>query len=147
MSASRPMRPLVVIVGPTGSGKSQLAVSLARHYNGEIINGDALQIYKGLPITTNKISESEQEGIPHHLLGSIGLEEEPWTVKQFLKKAQDAIEAIRLKGKLPIVVGGTQYYVQSLLVPNAVVEDSQSRFLTPRNRPLGGLYWRLQRKR
>jgi tRNA dimethylallyltransferase len=66
---------------------SQLAVEIARKYNGEIINGDAMQLYQGLPIITNKITEDEKKGIPHHLLGCIGLEQETWTVGKFVSNA------------------------------------------------------------
>jgi tRNA dimethylallyltransferase len=65
----------------------QLAVEIARKFNGEIINGDAMQLYKGLPIITNKITPEEAKGVPHHLLGSIGLEEETWTVGKFVGEA------------------------------------------------------------
>jgi tRNA dimethylallyltransferase len=64
-----------------------LAVEIARKYNGEIINGDAMQLYHGLPIITNKIMQNETKGVPHHLLGCIGLEEETWTVGKFVGEA------------------------------------------------------------
>lgn len=115
--------PFITIVGATGTGKSQLAVSLAERFNGEIINGDALQMYEGLPITTNKISVVERKGIPHHLLGCIKLQEEPWTVKEFLSQATTVISEIRSRGRLPILVGGTHYYTQSLLFEGSVVTE------------------------
>lgn len=65
----------------------QLAVEIARKFNGEIINGDAMQLYHGLPVITNKITTEETKGVPHHLLGCIGLEEETWTVGKFVNKA------------------------------------------------------------
>lgn len=113
--------PLIAIVGATGTGKSQLAVSLAHRFNGEVINGDALQIYQGLPTVTNKMPIAERRGIPHHLLGCIKPDEEPWTVTQFVDQASKAIDEIRSRGKLPILVGGTHYYTQSLLFADAVV--------------------------
>ncbi|KAL9104421.1 MAG: hypothetical protein Q9163_000627 [Psora crenata] len=125
MPPNRPRRPLIAIVGATGTGKSQLAVSLAERFHGEIINSDALQMYQGLPITTNKISLKESKGIPHHLLGCIGLGEEPWTVRQFHAQASGIIEDIRARGKLPILVGGTLYYTQSLLCPHSIFEEEQ----------------------
>jgi tRNA dimethylallyltransferase len=64
-----------------------LAVEIARRFNGEIINGDAMQLYEGLPIITNKITKDEVKGVPHHLLGCIGLDEETWTVGKFVTKA------------------------------------------------------------
>ncbi|KAF1951183.1 tRNA isopentenyltransferase [Byssothecium circinans] len=118
-----PVKPLVAIVGATGTGKSDLAVEIARKYNGEIINGDAMQLYQGLPIITNKITQDEMKGVPHHLLGCIGLEEETWTVSRFVSKALGAIDEIRSRGKLPILVGGTHYYTQSLLFKDALAAD------------------------
>lgn len=95
-------------------------MEIASRFNGEIINGDAMQLYHGLPIITNKMLENERKGIPHHLLGCIGLEEETWTVGKFVEKALIAIEEIRQRGKLPILVGGTHYYIQSLIFQDAL---------------------------
>ena len=114
--------PLIVVVGATGTGKSKLAIELAGRFNGEIINADAMQMYKGLPIVTNKVPEFERNGIKHYLLDEIGLTEKPWTVHEFVKEGTRIVEEIRQKGKLPIVVGGTSYYVQSLLFKNATIE-------------------------
>ncbi|AEO56558.1 hypothetical protein MYCTH_2301650 [Thermothelomyces thermophilus ATCC 42464] len=119
----RRMRPIIVIYGSTGTGKSDLAVELATRYNGEIINADAMQMYKGLPIITNKLTAQEQRGIPHHLLGSIDLGEEPWVVTQFKREAARIISEIRSRGKLPILVGGTSYYLDGLLFEGRVVDD------------------------
>ncbi|KAG7289192.1 hypothetical protein NEMBOFW57_005555 [Staphylotrichum longicolle] len=116
------MKPLIIIYGSTGTGKSDLAVELATRYNGEIINADAMQMYNGLPIITNKLTTEEQRGIPHHLLGSIELHEDPWVVTQFKKEATRIISEIRGRGKLPIVVGGTSYYLDGLLL-KGLVED------------------------
>ena len=98
-------------------------MDLAVRFNGEIINGDAMQMYDGLPIITNKITVEEQQGIPHHLLGCIGLGKEPWVVGMFRNKASKIIREIRSRGRLPIVVGGTHYYTQSLLFEDALVQD------------------------
>ncbi|KAK3685120.1 IPP transferase-domain-containing protein [Podospora appendiculata] len=117
------MDPLVVIYGSTGTGKSDLAVELATRFNGEIINADAMQMYRGLPIITNKLTDAEQCGIAHHLLGNIGLEEEPWTVTHFKREATRIIAEIRSRGRLPIVVGGTSYYLDGLLFDDRLVED------------------------
>ena len=140
MTRSPPQSPLIAIIGATGTGKSQvstqlshigtlsadhnsqLAVSLAQHFNGEIINGDALQLYAGLPIITNKISAEEAHGIPHHLLGCVGLKEQTWVVGTFVRRALKVIEEFRSRGKLPILVGGTHYYTQSLLFHDRLAE-------------------------
>ncbi len=98
-------------------------MALAERYNGEVINGDALQMYEGLPVATNKISIEERRSVPHHLLGCVKLEDEPWSVGRFKDQAMKIIEEIRSRGKLPILVGGTHYYTQSLLFNNSMVED------------------------
>ena len=122
-----PKHPIVAIVGATGTGKSKLAVDLATHFNGEIINADAMQIYKGLPIITNKMPLSERNGIPHHFLDSLELGEQPWTVRNFVQEAQRLITEIRGRGRLPLVVGGTGYYVHSLLFKEALLDREEHR--------------------
>lgn len=114
-SSCRPVKPVITVIGATGTGKSQLAVDLAARFEGEIINADAMQMYDGLPIITNKVSVAEQRGVPHHLLGCVRLEEPPWHVSKFVAEASKIIEAIHERGKLPIIVGGTNYYLQTLL--------------------------------
>ncbi|KAI5820025.1 IPP transferase-domain-containing protein, partial [Pyronema omphalodes] len=116
--------PLISVIGATGTGKSQLAVELALRFNGEVINADAMQLYKGLPIITNKITDEERKGVPHHLLGFLDTREK-WEVGRFIKECEKTIEDIRQRGKLPVLVGGTHYYVQSLLYPHTIpVEES-----------------------
>ena len=83
-------------------------------------------MYEGLPITTNKLPLEQRKGIPHHLLDCVKLGEEPWTVKQFLEQATGIIKEIRSRGRLPILVGGTHYYVQSLLFRDALVEEGKT---------------------
>ncbi|KAK8209238.1 tRNA isopentenyltransferase-like protein [Phyllosticta capitalensis] len=123
MARVPPQNPLIAVIGATGTGKSQLAVELARRFNGEVINADAMQLYHGLPIITNKITEEEKKGVPHHLLGSIGFDQDTWTVVEFVKKALTVIDDIRGRGKLPILVGGTNYYIRSLLLKESLIED------------------------
>lgn len=84
-----------------------------------------MQLYEGLPIITNKITIEERKGIPHHLLGCIGLDEPTWVVGTFVKRALSVIEEIRARGKLPILVGGTHYYTQSLLFKDALASKSE----------------------
>ncbi|CAZ82491.1 unnamed protein product [Tuber melanosporum] len=114
-----PLPPLISVIGATGTGKSQLAVDIAHAFNGEIVNSDAMQMYAGLPIITNKPTVAEMRGIPHHLFGFLRVDE-VYRVGQFVKEAEKKIEEIRSRGKLPIVVGGTHYYVQSLLFPHSI---------------------------
>ncbi|KAF4949565.1 hypothetical protein FGADI_8863 [Fusarium gaditjirri] len=123
MSRKPPAEPLVVVLGSTGTGKSDLAVELATRLNGEIINADAMQLYNGLPIITNKITTEEQRGIPHHLLGHISLDEQPWDVDDFKREATRTIREIRGRGRLPILVGGSQYYVDPILFKEVILDD------------------------
>lgn len=83
-----------------------------------------MQMYRGLPVTTNKISVEEQRGIPHHLLGTIGLHEPTWHVDRFKREASQVIQEIRSRGRLPIVVGGSQYYTDGLLFEDHLVEGA-----------------------
>ncbi|KAK4504849.1 hypothetical protein PRZ48_002812 [Zasmidium cellare] len=125
MTRSPPRSPLIAIIGATGTGKSELAVEIAKRHNGEIINGDAMQLYAGLPIITNKITKEEQQGVPHHLLGCIGLHEQTWVVGTFVREALKTIAEIRSRGRLPILVGGTHYYTQSLLFEDRLAEEEE----------------------
>ncbi|MGC7927167.1 tRNA (adenosine(37)-N6)-dimethylallyltransferase MiaA [Lysinibacillus sp. VIII_CA] len=105
---------VVAIVGPTASGKTALSIELAKKYNGEIINGDSMQVYKGLDIGTAKITEEEMEGVPHHLLSFL----EPtasFSVADYQKLVREKIADIQARHKLPIIVGGSGLYVQSVL--------------------------------
>jgi len=105
---------VAVIVGPTGSGKSDLAVCLAKKFNGEIISADSRQAYKGMNIGTGKITKKEMRGIPHHLLDVVSPKTR-FTVTQYVKKAEKAIGKIHKAGKLPIICGGTGFYIQALI--------------------------------
>lgn len=101
----------------------QLAVDLASRFNGEIINGDAMQMYRGLPIITNQIPFDERNGIPHHLLSCIDLDAEAWRVGLFKREALRLMDDIRSRGKLPILVGGTHYYTQAVLFKDQLVGE------------------------
>ncbi|RCI11760.1 hypothetical protein L249_7678 [Ophiocordyceps polyrhachis-furcata BCC 54312] len=122
-----PTKPLLVVLGSTGTGKSDLAVDLASRFDGEIINADAMQLYKGLPILTNKMNPSARRGIPHHLLGHIPPLSPPWNVDVFRREASLVLEDIRSRGKLPILVGGTHYYLDALLFPDVVLDSLDQR--------------------
>ncbi|KAK9439967.1 tRNA isopentenyltransferase [Metarhizium brunneum] len=124
-NSKAPAEPLLVVLGSTGTGKSDLAVELATRFKGEIINSDAMQLYKGLPIITNKITQAEQKGIPHHLLGHIPLHHLPWDVDDYKREANKVISQIRARGNLPILVGGTQYYVDPLLFTDVILDEVQ----------------------
>lgn len=104
-------------------GYRQLAVDLASRFNGEIINGDAMQMYRGLPIITNQIPAEERNGIPHHLLSCVDLDTEPWRIGTFKKEALRLIDDIRSRGKIPVLVGGTHYYTQAVLFKDQLVGE------------------------
>ena len=108
------MIPVIVIVGPTGVGKTKLSISLAKKLQGEIINADSMQVYKGLNIGTAKIKEEEKEGIPHHLFNIKNINEE-YTIYHYQKDARKKIKEISSRGHIPILVGGTGLYIKSAL--------------------------------
>lgn len=107
------MKKVIVIVGPTGVGKTKLSIELAKKLNGEIINADSTQIYKDLDIATAKITEKEKENIPHHLFDIKSIEEN-YTVYDYQQDCRRNIEKI-LKKKTPILVGGTGLYIKAAL--------------------------------
>ncbi|XKF07448.1 tRNA (adenosine(37)-N6)-dimethylallyltransferase MiaA [Planococcus rifietoensis] len=105
---------VIAIVGPTASGKTALSIELAKRLNGEIINGDSMQVYQGMDIGTAKIRPEEMDGIPHHLL-DIRDPDESFSVAEYQSLVREKIAEIQQRGKLPIIVGGTGLYVQSVL--------------------------------
>ncbi len=110
---------LIAIVGPTASGKSKLAVNLARKLGGEIISADSRQIYKGLDIGSGRVTKKEMRGVEHYGLGIASLRKR-FTAHDFRKYAEEKITEIRKKGKLPIIVGGTGFYVDAILYDNVL---------------------------
>lgn len=105
---------LVVLIGPTAVGKTKLSIELAKKFNGEIISGDSMQIYRGMDIGTAKIKYEEMEGIPHHLI-DIKDPEEPFSVAEFQTIVREKISEVTRRGKLPMIVGGTGLYIQSVI--------------------------------
>lgn len=105
---------IIVVVGPTGVGKTKMSVELAKIYNGEIINADAMQVYKGLDIGTAKVTKKEKCGIPHHLF-DIREVDEDYSVFDYQRDARAKIEEVMNKRKIPILVGGTGYYIKAAL--------------------------------
>ena len=108
------MKKVIAIVGPTAVGKTKLSIQLAKKLDGEIISGDAMQIYRGLEIGTAKVTPEEMEGIPHHLLDEKN-PDEPYSVAEFQKAVRAKIDDISKRGKTPIIVGGTGLYVKAVL--------------------------------
>jgi len=113
---------VIAIVGPTASGKTALSIELAKKYNGEIINGDSMQVYQGLDIGTAKITVEEMEGVPHHLL-SFKEPTEAFSVADYQRLVRAKIAEIRAQGKLPIIVGGSGLYVQAVLYDFQFTEE------------------------
>lgn len=105
---------LVSVTGPTASGKTALSIAIAKHYGGEVISADSMQIYKKMDIATAKPTKDEMQGIPHHLMDFVPPEEN-YSVADFVTDAGRVIRDIHSRGKLPILAGGTGLYVNSLL--------------------------------
>jgi tRNA dimethylallyltransferase len=105
---------MIAVVGPTAVGKTKLSIFLAKHLKGEIINGDAFQVYRGLDIGTAKISAEETEGVPHHLF-DIRNPGETYSAADYQRDARQIIRGIQSRGNVPILVGGTGFYVKSAL--------------------------------
>lgn len=106
-------KPLIVLTGPTAVGKTSLSISLAKAVNGEIISADSMQVYKGMDIGSAKIRKEEMQGVTHYLVDILEPEEEFYIVK-FQELAKAALEEIYAKGKIPILVGGTGFYIQAV---------------------------------
>ena len=118
---------IIVIVGPTGIGKTKLSIALAKKYNTEIISGDSVQVYKGLNIGSAKISKKEMQGIKHHLIDILEPNED-FSVAIFQKLVREKIKELENKGKTPLIVGGTGLYIKSALYDynfeNTIRDDS-----------------------
>lgn len=106
--------PLVILTGPTAVGKTSLSIRLAKAIGGEIISADSMQIYKKMKIGTARVSHEEMEGIPHYLVGELDPSQE-FNVVEFKRRAKKAMTLIRQHGHIPVIVGGTGFYIQALL--------------------------------
>ena len=107
-------KPLIILTGPTAVGKTQLSVALAKAVGGEIISADSMQVYRGMDIGSAKISQKEMEGVPHHLIDVLDPREE-CNVVRFQSMAMEAMEQIYAREHIPVIVGGTGFYIQALL--------------------------------
>jgi len=108
--------PVIFVIGSTASGKTKLSLDLARNFkNIEIVNADALQLYKGADIMTAKATEEERQTVPHHLLDILPLENVEFQRRDYFNLASKTIDDLHKENKIPLVVGGTNYYIESLL--------------------------------
>ena len=114
VASDAPERPLVAVAGPTGSGKSGLALAIAEAFHGEVVNCDSLQVYRHFDIGTAKLPLEERRGIPHHLIDIVN-PDELFTAGEYARLAREAIAGISARGRLPIVAGGTGFYLRALL--------------------------------
>ncbi|MGO4964957.1 tRNA (adenosine(37)-N6)-dimethylallyltransferase MiaA [Bacillus paralicheniformis] len=121
MNKTKP--PVIVLIGPTAVGKTKLSVMLAEHLNAEIISGDSMQIYKRMDIGTAKIKEKEMNGVPHHLI-DIKEPTESFSVAEYQEIVRQKIAEIGRRGKLPMIVGGTGLYIQSVLYDYSFTEEA-----------------------
>lgn len=120
-------KPLVILTGPTAVGKTALSIRLAKAIGGEIISADSMQVYRYMDIGTAKIKPEETEGIPHHLIDVLNPTED-FNVTAFQTMAKQAIHAIYSRGRIPIVTGGTGFYIQSLLYDISFEETEVSSY-------------------
>lgn len=119
------MEKVIVVVGPTAVGKTKTSIEIAKKFNGEIINGDSTQVYRDLNIGTAKITEAEMEGVTHHLI-DMKNPDESFSVAEFQTLVREKIHEINEAGKIPIIVGGTGLYIQSVLYDYEFSEASSN---------------------
>lgn len=115
--------PVAAVIGPTASGKSDLAVEICRHFGGEVVSADSMQIYKGMDIATAKPTEEEKKNVPHHMMDFLDNTED-YSVALYQRAAAECIADIHLRGLLPVVCGGTGLYVDTLLNNVKLSEES-----------------------
>jgi len=119
------MDKIIVITGPTAVGKTKLSIEIAKKYNGEIINADAVQVYKGLDIGSAKVTSEEKENIPHHLFDIKEVDEE-YTIYHYQQDCRQIIEDIQKRGKTPILVGGTGLYIKAALYDYILSKETEN---------------------
>lgn len=129
---NEPSKPIIAIVGPTASGKSELGIEMALHFGGEIINCDSVQVYREIEIATAKVPVSERRGIPHHLIDFVPPEIN-YTAGEWARAAAEKIEEIEARGRMPLLVGGTGFYLRALrnpFFPSPKTDEELRRRLT-----------------
>jgi len=135
--------PLILIVGPTAVGKTEIAIQLAERLNGEIVSADSRLFYRGMDIGTAKPTREEQARVPHHLI-DVANPDETWSLAQFQQEARKVIAQIHARGKLPFLVGGTGQYVRAVTEgwnPPEVKADERLRNELEKMKDNKGIYW------
>ena len=131
--------PLIIIAGPTAVGKSAAAISLAKRIGGEIVSADSMQVYRGMDIGTAKVTRKEMEGVPHHLIDVMEPEED-YNVVRFQAMAKEAVQGILRRGHIPILCGGTGFYIQALLYDIDFTEETKEEAEAARRTILKACY-------
>ena len=121
---NRVKKPLIILTGPTAVGKTSLSIALAKAVNGEIISADSMQVYRHMDIGSAKIRPEEMQGVPHHLVDCLEPDEE-FNVVRFQQMAKEAMKGIYDRGRIPVLVGGTGFYIQALLYDIDFTSTSQ----------------------
>jgi tRNA dimethylallyltransferase len=135
--------PLIVIVGPTAVGKTELALQLAERFNGEIVSADSRLFYRGMDIGTAKPSAAEMARVPHHLV-DVANPDETWSLAVFQQKAREALDGIHARGRLPFLVGGTGQYIRAVTqgwTPPEVQPDERLRAILESLAETHSIYW------
>ena len=119
---------IIVVAGPTASGKTRLGIELARRYNGEIVSADSMQLYRGMDVGTAKATKAEQAQAVHHMIDVAG-PAESWSVARYVQEAGAVCDDILARGRIPILVGGTGLYIDSLAAGRDFADNQESRSL------------------
>src|SRR5690625_5217988 len=119
----------IAVIGPTAVGKTALSIQLAKTLNGEVISGDAMQVYKGMDIGTAKVQEKEMQGIPHHMI-DIKNPDEPFSVADFKAHVQTYIDEIGERNRTPVIAGGSGLYIQATLFDYQFPKQQRDQSIT-----------------
>ena len=122
---------IVVITGPTATGKTRLSVELAKKFGGEIVSADSMQIYRGMDIGTAKVTHTEMQGVTHHMIDIVD-PTEVYSVSRYVEDANKAVQDILARGRLPIIAGGTNLYIDSLISGLDFAERAEDNALRER---------------
>ncbi len=128
MSKETEKKPLIILTGPTAVGKSELSIRLAKAVNGAVISADSMQVYRGMDIGSTKISQDQMEGVPHYMVDILDPEEE-FHVVRFQEMAKEAMDEIYDRGQIPLLVGGTGFYIQAVLYDIDFTEQEEDAAL------------------